>query len=121
MRRNYVETSRLLANTLYQFCKEGLSMNIKLEEPTDGYMVSVIPGPIFDNVAAVDVGEIKKFIDNHDGPNFTFFGVWTDSETGKIYFDMSLCISEKERALKIASEKNQLAIWDVKNKCEIRL
>ena len=37
------------------------------------------------------------------------------------YFDENIVINNKETALKIARKFNELAIWDNKNKMEVRL
>ena len=48
-------------------------------------------------------------------------GTWLDTETQKIYLDISRTITDKETALKLAKNNNQLAIFDLKNLTEIRL
>ena len=115
--------SQLLANTLYQRCKEGRSLNVNFEVPKVGYMVSVLDGPVYNKAPDVDTLEVAAFIREQlpRWKNCEFFGVWTDSETGKIQFAMSLCIEDKEKAITIGRVNEQIAIYDVVNGCEIRL
>lgn len=42
-----------------------------------------------------------------------FIGLWLDN--GIIYIDISRVIQNKEKALKLAKEQNQRAIFDIKN------
>jgi hypothetical protein len=48
-------------------------------------------------------------------------GVWTDSETGRVYLDAVEHIESRSDALRIAAERGELAIWDLYAKAEIRL
>jgi hypothetical protein len=47
------------------------------------------------------------------------FGLWVDGSTW--FFDENLVINNKKTALKIARKFDELAIWDNKNKKEVRL
>ena len=49
------------------------------------------------------------------------FGVWEDSRTGHIYVDIVQHVDALSDALELASAHNQLAIWDVRHKREIRV
>ena len=118
------ELSKALANSLYQKCKEGASYNHKFEEPTTGYMVSVIDGPIFKNALDVEPVKVAKFIASLLGQiddDARYFGVWTNDDNGQICFDLSHNCIDINNALGIAESKKQIAIWDVVNKKEIRL
>lgn len=111
----------------------GISFNSDLEEPISGYMVSIIEGPVLPSMSfypvskdwteakahQVILGFVKANLStlNKD----YFFGSWKDSETGKVYIDISFNFEDKETALALAGRNNQIAIWDVKNNCEIRL
>jgi hypothetical protein len=48
-------------------------------------------------------------------------GVWTDTDTGKVWVDRVQFFDKLEPALFIAEQFNQLAIWDNANQKEIRL
>jgi hypothetical protein len=50
-----------------------------------------------------------------------FLGVWTDPETGKVWYDKSHLILDLETATMLGIKWNQLAIYDNKNKSAITL
>jgi len=87
---------------------------------TPNYSVSVYPGreKIVDGVA--DFDDIENYIEaNEDllSQSSNSFGVW--SNKGQVYYDVVVTIPDREEALKLARENNQLAIWDLKNMIEI--
>lgn len=47
-------------------------------------------------------------------------GGWTDKASGKTYLDISHNISTRQAAVKTGRARNQIAIWDVKRRREIR-
>lgn len=113
------EVARVIANTLYQMHATGYTINEAGEKPVSGYQVSIIDGPVFNNALSVDVLAVKKFIEeNLDAGSYA--GVWTDKETGKIYFDISVNYLDILEAADRAEECNQIAIWDHVDKREWR-
>jgi hypothetical protein len=48
-------------------------------------------------------------------------GVWTDTDTGKVWLDKSRYFDNLDTALFWAKQWNQIAIWDNANQKEIRL
>ena len=48
-----------------------------------------------------------------------FFGAWLNGDY--LYIDISMLILSKDDAIALGKKYNQLAIWDLKNKCEITL
>ena len=122
MRHIEVEKSRMLANALYSLCNEGASLNWNFESPTSGYMVSKIAGPVFDTVTGVCTSKVKQFIEaNLTTDKNTYFGVWTDKETGKVYFDRSVRLSKLIEARDIAICLKRIAIYDLNQGKEIRI
>lgn len=53
--------------------------------------------------------------------NNLFVGVWYDEKTQYYYIDISMIISKRREAEKIAKENKQLAIYDLKNNDSIYL
>jgi len=53
------------------------------------------------------------------GENFCF-GAWLDKNS-QVYFDLSENIPNLETAIEVGRLRGQIAIWDCKNSCEIRL
>lgn len=48
-------------------------------------------------------------------------GVWTDSKTGRTYFDKTRLVGNLTRATQLATLWQQLAIWDNAKQEEIRI
>lgn len=112
----------------------GTSFNANtLEGPISGFMVSTVAGPVlpslnfYPNEKEWTEGKALKTI--HDfvvyelprvGPD-TYFGSWLDTETGKVYVDISKNIQDIDEALNLGISRNEIAIWDVINNREIRL
>ena len=85
-----------------------------------GYVVGV-PGtqtyaPNFINL--VDQLEaISRLAEKH--AHKLYAGAWRDGDTW--YLDISECVPSESEALKLASSRGELAIWDVANQTEIRV
>ncbi len=119
MRAINARVSKLIANTLYQFCEKGLSLNFDLEEPKEGFMVSTLDDVlIFDSIRAVKPSKVESWIHDHIN-NTDYFGVW--SNKGRVFFDISQNIVDKEIALLLGLGRKQIAIYDVVNKCDITI
>lgn len=111
-----------LANSIYTqtALSGGVSINADFEQPKMGYLVSAFDGLVFDSVSLVNVHELSAWIKQNIDSGF-FFGGWIDKETGKVYFDLSANFQEVEKAIQIAKENNQIAIWDLNENKEIRV
>ena len=84
----------------------GCTINRERVTPTKGYMVGVKGYDTLDNMLKV---ELK---DNE------YYGTWKDMEdNGKVYFDISTNIIDKEQAIELAKKRHELAIFDIEN-CE---
>ena len=90
--------------------------------PASGYMVGV-PGygitlPLssftLDDVAAW-VTDTRRHIATADA---TYLGAWVDGDT--VYLDVSQRFNDRGVALIVASQRDELAIWDVAAGAEIR-
>lgn len=102
----------------------GISINKNFDRPKSGFMVSVLDGPNFNSVSDTSTHVLSGFIsDNLQNCilDNLFFGGWKDEKTGKTYFDLSSNIQDKETALKLAKENNQISIFDVETKETIYL
>lgn len=73
---------------------------------------------MFDSFEQVDRGELAWWIGNNEA---SFYGVWADEETGKIYFDGSSWVFDLHSALAVGKARNEIAIWDIANGEEIRV
>jgi len=114
-------TDILMANR-----EAGYSVNIDWTAPTDGYMVGgeapslVIRSGETDYYSRVDAWlEINWATLEVSLHNYA--GVWTDTETGDIFFDISRNVTDLYMALAIAEARGEIAIWDVASKKEVRV
>lgn len=108
----------LKCSELKQMVKDngGFSINPLGECPKTGYMVSI-----------KDLYKISLDLIDQDDINFAseiagkmsgYIGGWldtTDSNINNFYMDISVNIQDKNKAIKVARENGQLAIFDVKN------
>jgi len=108
--------------------KGGFSVRgVTFDSPTKGFMVgrvgggTVLPAKNRKEVAAA----IRKFLDENQeafrqNPNL-YFGGWFNKKDRQIYLDLSDNVTSEEIAVRLGSPeyRDQMAIWDVKNKKEI--
>jgi len=50
-----------------------------------------------------------------------YLGTWYDSTTGTSYIDVTQVLSQRDHAIKVATQANQLAIWELTKGYEIRV
>ena len=79
---------------------------------SSGYMVAIEKGAI---IKVNDIKAIIEFIDSVNGS----CGLWVNA--GYMYIDISINIPEKEKAIKLASDLKELAIFDCVNMKDIPL
>lgn len=105
--------------------EDGYSVSVTGETPTDGYMVG-------GGVTSLVIDEEKnyapylttdKWLEGHwellNKPGY-FAGIWTDSESGLVYVDISRNVADLYSALAIATARGELAVWDVAHGVEVR-
>ena len=115
-----------LANCLLSNARSGYSVNIQGVEPRCGYMVGGIVQPlVYQNTASVNVHEvsswIKAYINANNSDKNIFFGIWRNPENNQVFIDVSQQISDLDLALEVARNRGEIAIYDIANKCDIRL
>jgi hypothetical protein len=100
--------------------------------PTTGYMVGgatdslimhahMLTNPNHHAGAAGMIGKwaasnIESVLDTE-----VFLGGWIDTETDMAYVDLTIWYSDREQAIRDAKLFDEIAIWDVANKEEIRV
>jgi hypothetical protein len=112
-----------ITNVLMEHRHTGYSVSVGGFQPVSGYMVG---------------GEVESLVLPAEGSHYLstddwliahwdllskpgyFAGVWTDSESGDVYVDISRNVDDLYTALAIAAARKELAIWDVANSVEIR-
>lgn len=115
-----------LVNCVYSQANTGASVNIVTlgNAPKVGYMVGLQNIAVYDNLSYVNPfflkAELIKFNEKNNSKR-NYFGVWRDTSTKKIWFDVSEWYESESEAIKTGNERNEIAIWDLKNNVEIRL
>ena len=106
--------------------KGGASYNITTGDttPKTGYMVSIDGyeekhecSNILNHVVRDYVVRYSEILSDGE----TYLGGWLDKQTSTVYLDVSMHISDLQEAIEFARNNNQIAIYDCKNKTEIRL
>lgn len=54
----------------------------------------------------------------YTGDSAAFIGLWENE--GTLYLDLSQHFVDRDKAVAMGYQRNQLAIWDCENKCEIK-
>lgn len=80
----------------------GISIDRQGRKPSTGFMVGVRGCSSVREMTAMDLRANE------------YYGTWKDEEDGgKVYYDISENIQDKEEALRIAKERGELAIFDL--------
>jgi len=74
---------------------------------TGFYVGGVRPSLVISNIADLDRGDLAWFI---GGTEARYFGVWTDTETGMIYFDAVTHVDNFHDAFSLGAERGEIAI-----------
>jgi len=94
--------------------------------PSDGFMVSVGMGKAFDT-GLLDTNHAWSMVFDFAAGRFHelvkpgyFLGFWIDTETNLIWVDVSRHFTDREAALSLARDMDEIAIWDIGKAEEIR-
>jgi hypothetical protein len=100
---------------------------VSAKSPTTGFMCATVPHAekIFKSSEEITEPAIQSYIDQHkdflsENPKL-HLGGWIDPDTEKVYLDLSEQFEDEASAVAAGVKHNQLAIWDVKNKREVRI
>ena len=111
----------LTNNELKNYINSGASLDKQLKNITckDGFMVSLLGYEKIFNIN--DIEEIKNTIKEYQKiiHNNEYIGLWKNDD--KIYIDISKKYQYKTDAIKTGIKNKQLAIYDLKNNCDIKL
>lgn len=104
----------------------GSSTNVVTgKSPESGFMVAQKDGGII--LSADDFyGENgESYLDEYvkSFPEFQnsdiYLGTWHDAESGKVFLDVAHNVQDRQEAIALAQENDQIAIWDVSNSKEV--
>lgn len=108
----------------------GASYNLHTRElnPSTGYMVAIpgfeqiydVPANFdqFQDVAVKYAVNLGVYIKTNENPDKIFLGFWVHED--KLYIDLAENVEDLGTAYHLAFFGNQLAIYDCKNKCDIK-
>jgi hypothetical protein len=106
---------------------EGFSITPSGKVPTEGYMVSLPSRTTSVNPADLHGARAQDIINGHikqnadvyaNNPNM-HIGGWHDPDSKKMSIDPSENIKDRSTAIQLGAERNQKAIYDLKNKTDI--
>ena len=80
-----------------------------------GYMVGV------ESLAKANIGRYPRGDELFVLAGNGLVGVWKDSQAGRVYVDRVRHIDTLSEALTLAKDLGELAIWDLRDKVEIRV
>lgn len=93
----------------------GCSINIGNHKSADsGYMVAISGNELKLSLDNFNEKEIQNYILSKDiilNKKDVYLGTWIDNNI--VYLDTSICVQDKEEALKIAKSSGELAIYDI--------
>jgi len=92
-----------------------LTMNGEIPKIKNGYYVS-ISNNIIKELNFVIIQKLRKQLNKNQ-----FIGYWFDKQSKKHYLDISIWITNKQRAIEQAKRFSQKAVWDIENKTEISI
>ncbi len=84
--------------------------------PSTGYMVSQMGNEEVFDLSSFTINKVEEYMKRHkaalDDPE-TFFGGWLDTETNKVYLDISRKFLDRIEARRFAEMNNQLAFFNL--------
>lgn len=98
--------------------KEGFTVSAATLRPVNaGYAVAVADTQ--DSFDLEGLVRVVEYVESHEKVNA--FGGWYNEENGMFYFDATVVVDSLEEAKEIGRANNQIAIFDLNEKKEIRL
>lgn len=85
--------------------KEGFTCNINGETVTSGYCVAVVETQ--DSFGIEGLKKVLQYAEEHG----TAVGGWLNQENGQYYFDAVQVIADREEAITVGVENEQIAIF----------
>jgi hypothetical protein len=100
---------------------------VSAKSPKTGFMCATVPHAekIFQSSEEITEPAIQSYLDQHkdflsENPKL-HLGGWIDPDTEKVYLDLSEQFEDEASAVAAGIKYNQLAVWDVANKREVRI
>ena len=100
---------------------------VSAKSPKTGFMCATVPHAekIFQSSEEITETAVQSYLDQHgdflsENPKL-HLGGWIDPDTEKVYLDLSEQFEDEASAVAAGIKHNQLAVWDVANKREVRI
>ena len=96
---------------------QGFSVNLDGREPVNGYMVSYPDRELKVNILALGIEHVLAYLNKNLGKlvhRGNYLGTWIDQDI--VYIDISLNVTDRQLAFRIAKQWHQQAIYDVLSK-----
>jgi hypothetical protein len=100
---------------------------VSAKSPTTGFMCATVPNAekVFSSSEEITQPAIQSYLDEHaaflsENPKL-HLGGWIDPDTEKVYLDLSEQFEDEASAVAAGIKYNQLAVWDVEGKREVRI
>lgn len=125
-----VYSNRVLNNIIDSVRAQG-GMSVKVDSgsvPTTGYMVARDPKDGLSQVVSADefyTDKGRQILADYMTQNQqafqdeTYLGLWHNTADGQVYLDVSDNIQDRDTAVRLGRERNQISIWDVTGFAEI--
>lgn len=100
---------------------DGISITPSGSQPSTGYMVSLPGHTQITNASDIQGPNGPKIISDYASQHSSalatpgaHIGSWTDSGSGKTYLDVSHNVQDRDEAVRLGKQRNQIAIWGMK-------
>ena len=84
-------------------------------------LISTLMGSLFSPTQTGYWVAVHKYDSLDDTISGDYVGVWTNPESGVMYLDRSVWVSDLDNAIALGKAQGQLAIWDCANETEVWL
>lgn len=106
----------------------GFTYNVAAHSsPTDGYMVSIYPERSFaKKFSEIDEGDISEYVAANmdllfENADKNFLGVWHDPNSGQVFVDCSIRVTDPKEAEALCVKHDQKAYFDLKKMVSVEV
>lgn len=110
-----------IAATLHSYLEEGVTVDdegVPNPHRMGYYVGGLYPSLVFNSVHEFDRGEVAWWVGTHGA---RYYGVWVDSEDGKVYVDAVQWAVTRQSAVQVGRDRGEIAVWDIRKGEEIRV
>lgn len=97
----------------------GATVTLDGTQPTTGYVLA--DGKTGALIDPIGIHGVRTWVRDAVLDGATAFGVWTDSESGQVWYDRVEVVADRRHALELGAARGEIAIWDIAANDEIRV